>query len=103
MRPASVKADPNRDPLGPFLHYLMAECGVSANTLAAYRSDIARFVRWRKEHAPGSLASICIATLSGYVDYLGQSKLSPVSICRHLASLSTYFRYLIFEARLTEN
>ena len=45
--PASAP-DPDRDPIGPFLHYLMAECGVSPNTLAAYRSDIVRFVRWRK-------------------------------------------------------
>ena len=41
-----------RDPIGPFLHYLMAECGVSPHTLAAYRSDLMRFVRWRKSKPP---------------------------------------------------
>src|SRR5947209_6341203 len=91
------------DPIGPFLHYLMAECGVSPNTLAAYRSDIVRFARWRKEHAPGALKSIGIPTLSGYVDYLNGCGLAPSSIGRHLASLSTFFRYLIFEGRLSEN
>jgi integrase/recombinase XerD len=103
MRSAKLTPDPGRDPLGPFLHYLMAECGVSANTLAAYRSDIARFVRWRQAHAPGPLASMGIATLTGYVDYLGQCGLAPGSVCRHLASLSTFFRFLIFDGRLTEN
>ncbi len=38
--------------IGGFLHYLMAECGVSPNTLAAYRSDLIRFQRWRKQFAP---------------------------------------------------
>lgn len=95
--------DPDRDPLGPFLHYLMSECGVSPHTLAAYRGDTARFIRWRKEHAPGPLAAVDIATLSGYVDHLGRSGLAPTSIGRHLASLSTFFRFLIFDGKLSEN
>jgi integrase/recombinase XerD len=99
----SVRPDPDRDPLGPFLHYLMAECGVSPNTLAAYRADTARFVRWRKEHAPGPLAKVDIATLAGYVDHLAHSGLAPTSIGRHLASLSTFFRFLIVEGKLSEN
>lgn len=91
------------DPVGPFLHYLMAECGVSPNTLAAYRADIMRFVSWRKRHAPGPLERLDIPTLAGYVDFLNGRGLAPSSIGRHLASLSTYYRYLIFEGKLTEN
>src|SRR3954464_10087021 len=92
-----------REPIGPFLHYLMAECGVSPNTLAADRADIMRFQRWRKAHAPGPLAKIEIAALAGYVDYLRSCNLAAGTIGRHLASLSTFFRYLIYEGRLTEN
>ncbi len=92
-----------RDPLGPFLHYLMAECGVSPNTLAAYRADIAKFIRWRKQHAPGPLEKIDVPRLAGYVDYLGRLGLAPTSIGRHLASLSTFFRFLIFDGTLDEN
>jgi integrase/recombinase XerD len=91
------------DPVGPFLHYLMAECGVSPHTLAAYRSDLMRFVRWRKAVAPGPLANLDIATLGGYVASLQESGLAPSSICRHLASLSTFFRFLVFEGRLADN
>ena len=97
------RPDPNRDPLGPFLHYLMSECGVSPNTLAAYRSDTARFIRWRKAHAPGPLAGVDIATLAGYVDHLTRTGLAPSSVGRHLASLSTFFRFLIFDGKLSEN
>lgn len=89
--------------IGPFLHYLMAECGVSPNTLAAYRGDIVRFQRWRKANAPGPLTRIRVQVLAGYVDYLNECGLAPVSVGRHLASLSTFFRYLIFDGKMSEN
>jgi integrase/recombinase XerD len=81
----------------------MAECGVSPHTLAAYRSDLMRFVRWRKANAPGPLASLDVSKLRGYVEALNQTGLAPSSVCRHLASLSTFFRFLVFENRLTDN
>lgn len=93
----------NRDPIGPFLHYLMAECGVSSNTLAAYRCDLVKFIRWRKDFAPGPMASLDIPKLSGYVDYLVGLGLAPSSVGRHLASLSTFFSYLVFDGQLSEN
>ncbi len=102
-RPDAARPDRDRDPIGPFLHYLMAECGVSPNTLAAYRSDIMKFSRWRSAHAPGPLAEVDIRTLAGFVGYLNDRGLAPSSIGRHLASLSTFFRFLIFEGKLSEN
>ncbi len=111
MRPASDRPLPiprsrlagDRDPIGPFLHYLMAECGVSSHTLAAYRSDLMLFMRWRKQETAGPLADMDASTLSGYVEWLNRLGLAPSSVCRHLASLSTYFRYLVFEGRLSDN
>jgi integrase/recombinase XerD len=103
MPETPTRSGPERIPIGPFLHYLMAECGVSPHTLAAYRSDLMRFVRWQKSHAPGPLAGLDAAILSGYVESLSLSGLAPSSVCRHLASLSTFFRFLIFEGRLPDN
>lgn len=103
MRTPSYRPDPDRDPVGPFLHYLMSECGVSPHTLAAYRSDLMRFLRWRKAHAPGPLSRVTIGILSGYVDELVQDGLAPSSIGRHLASLSTFYRFLVFEGKLSDN
>lgn len=91
------------DSIGSFLYYLMAECNVSANTLAAYRNDVARFTRWRKRVAPGPINNLDVRELSGYVSFLHDSGLAPSSIARHIASLSTYFRYLIFEGLADEN
>ncbi len=99
----SIRPDPASDPIGPFLHYLMAECGLSSHTLAAYRSDIARFSRWRKKFAPGPLAQLQIGALTGYVDHLVQAGLAPSSVGRHLAALSTFYRYLIYDGKLSDN
>ena len=101
--PSTVRPDPQGDPIGPFLHYLMAECGLSPNTLAAYRSDIARFSRWRKKFAPGPLADLKIGDLTGFVDHLVGSGLASSSIGRNLAALSTFYRYLIYDGKLSEN
>ncbi len=98
-----VRPDAHADPIGPFLHYLMAECGLAANTLAAYRSDVARFSRWRKKAAPGPLAHLKIGDLTGYVDHLVQAGLAPSSIGRNLAALSTFYRYLIYDGKLADN
>ncbi len=81
----------------------MAECGVSPNTLAAYRSDILRFSKWRKSSMSGPLADLTIDLLVAFIGTLNERGLSPASINRNIASLSTYFRYLVLEGNLTEN
>jgi integrase/recombinase XerD len=101
--PVAARPDLQSDALGPFLHYLMAECGVSENTLAAYRADVARFIRWRSTHAPGPLQDLTIANLSGYLEHLADLNLAPSTVARHLASLSTFFRFQILEGRLKDN
>jgi len=103
MQKALNEPGRKRDPVGPFLHYLMAECGVSPHTLAAYRSDLMRFIRWRKSRPPVELANLDANALGDYVDTLHRADLSPSSICRHMASLSTFFRFLVFEGRVREN
>jgi integrase/recombinase XerD len=81
----------------------MAECAVSPHTLAAYRSDLMRFIRWRKSRPPIDLAKLDALTLGDYVVSLHCASLSPSSICRHLASLSTFFRFLVLEGRVSDN
>lgn len=103
---AQPKFTPGSSPqfqLGAFLHYLMSECGLSENTLAAYRGDMIRFFRWKKASFPGPLNTLGIKDLTRYVQWLSQQNLAPKSVARHLASLSSFFRFEIYEGRSTEN
>jgi integrase/recombinase XerD len=99
---APRKLEPSPDSLGSFLHFLLAECRLSPNTLAAYRADTARFLRWCRERSLG-LDQMTADNLRAYVQALSSEGRAPSSIARHLASLSTYCRYLIIEGRLDEN
>ena len=41
--------------------------------------------------------------MADYVDTMHRAELSPSTICRRLASLSTFFRFLVLEGRVSEN
>ena len=97
-RPARLDAH-----LEPFLHYLEAECGMSPNTLLAYRADITRFSAWFSENGPGRLADVALSTFTGYLDHLHEARLKATTIARHLVTLKTFFRYLVLEAIITES
>ena len=103
---ANIRAgEPARldESIAGFLHYLTAECNVSDHTIAAYRGDLVHFCRWRDLAGLAGEATISVERLGQYVDYLVSLALAPSSIARHVASLSTYFRYLILDGRMKDN
>jgi len=83
-----------------FIHYLRSECQLADNTVSAYQRDINRFRQWLGQRAIGGLT---IRDLSDYVGYLGDQRLAPASIARHIVALRMFFRYLQLEGLLTEN
>lgn len=87
----------------PFLRYLDAECGMSANTITAYRADMQQFATWFAEHGPASLKQVDLQTLSRYLDHLHKRNLKATSIARHLVTIKTFFRYLVLESVITES
>ena len=52
--------------LDPFVRYLQAECGMSANTIKAYGSDLAQFFEWYGKHGPSSLRAVDLKLLTAY-------------------------------------
>ncbi len=101
-----VKADSTvfvADPSGhlqPFLHYLEAECGMTSNTIRAYRSDLRQFFEWYRGHGPAALNQLELSHLSNYLQVLHDRKLAASTIARHLVSIKMLFRYLVLEGVL---
>jgi len=89
--------------VGAFLHFLMGECGLSENTLAAYRVDVMRFMRWMSATNRSEPDKLRMTDLADYVAWLHGQNLSPKSIARNLAALSSFFRFEISEGRAHEN
>jgi integrase/recombinase XerD len=86
--------------LKAFLHFCRTEKGLSANTLQAYRRDLARFCLFLKDL---SLSDCTLETLRRYVDKLKTERLSNRSIARHITSLRSFFAFLVEEGEVNTN
>jgi integrase/recombinase XerD len=80
--------------LPDYLAVLLVERGLSANSVAAYRSDLAAFGAWLAER--GTEAGDCDrAGLRRYLSALRGRGLSARSAARALAALRGFYRYLL--------
>ena len=86
--------------LDAFRAYVEGECGLAANTVAAYVRDLGRFLRWCRGRPA---ASLDVRALADYVGALAQSGLAPSSIARHIVSLRVYYRFLQLEGVVQDN
>lgn len=76
-----------------FLNYCRIEKGLSANSIEAYTTDLAKFTTFSKSIAgvPG------VEDLRSYLDHLYKVGLSSRSIARHLTTLRCFYGYLLRE------
>lgn len=81
-----------------FIDYVTVERGLSRNTIAAYDSDISKYLLYMMEHPSVDEPNDVVA--EDVVDYLLHLKdkgLSSRSITRHLSSIRLFHRYLLSE------
>jgi integrase/recombinase XerD len=83
-----------------FLHYCRTEKGLAANSLEAYRRDLAQLAGWL---ARTPLKSVTLNTLRAYLDYLRENRLSNRSIARQVAAIRSFFGFLIEEGDVPSN
>jgi integrase/recombinase XerD len=103
-KPASKQTQPAgntaRRWIDSFLDYSRSECHLAANTVAAYRRDLAKFAAWvGARPIPG----LTIRELGDYAAWLAARKLAAASVARHLVALKVFFRYLQLEGVLKDN
>jgi len=89
--------------LDPFLNYLRAECGMSANTLAAYGTDLRQFLEWLNGRGIRSAASVDLKVLSAWLEHLRGRNLAVTTIARRLVSLKMFFRFLVLDGVLPKS
>lgn len=84
-----------------YLNYLRVERGLSANTIAAYRRDVAEFLGfagkngWRLEAVGSTELGLYLQHLYGY--------LSARSVMRKTAGLRSFYRYLLLDGYVRED
>ncbi len=83
-----------------FANYLRTECHMAANTVEAYRRDLARFFQWLGSRR---MQSLSVSELAGYPAWLAEQSLAPKSVTRHVASLKVFYKYLQLEGAIVDN
>ena len=79
-----------------FLDMLAAERGAAANTLAAYRNDLADF-RSHLAATGKALAAVHADDIRGYLRVLAERRMSAASAARRLSAIRQLFRFLYVE------
>lgn len=82
-----------------FLNYARVEKGLAANSIAAYRRDLAEFEGFL-HRARKDLKKVTREEIRSFLASLYQRGLSARSVARHLVSLRNVFRFLLREGNL---
>ena len=91
------------DWLDQFLEYIESERNFSEHTLRAYSADIVEFVRLNDKSGPLHPADVDHLLLRSYLARLRGSGRSRSTIARKLASIRTFFRFLVREEVIESN
>ncbi|MEK6324028.1 MAG: site-specific tyrosine recombinase XerD [Acidobacteriota bacterium] len=82
-----------------FLSYLRVERGLSANTLTAYRNDLAKLSRFAKSSGK-DLLSLQADDLATFMRSLHNQGLHPKSVARTLVPVRGFYKFLIQDGHL---
>ncbi|MGE5266526.1 MAG: site-specific tyrosine recombinase XerD [Deltaproteobacteria bacterium] len=85
-----------------YLDTLASERGASQNTLDAYRRDLHDFAGYLQSHNAG-VRSARREHVSGYLEKLGQTGLSPASRARRLSALRQLYKHLEADGVIGDN
>ncbi|MGA1838068.1 site-specific tyrosine recombinase XerD [Herbiconiux sp. 11R-BC] len=84
-----------------FLRHITIERGLSANTVAAYRRDLARYTAWLDGARVTELAAVQESDISAFAQAArssdGEAELKASSVARILSSVRSFHRYLAEE------
>jgi integrase/recombinase XerC len=86
-----------------FLQYLAAERGASPHTIRSYRADLHDCVGFLERRGLGTLVDADARVVRGYLADLHDRGLARTSIARRLATLRSFFRFLIRRGRVRVN
>jgi integrase/recombinase XerD len=89
-----------------FLRYLQDEQGYSENTIAAYRNDLRQFVTFIDQAAADSTSSwgdVDRQLIERYGGFLDERNYAPSTVARKIASVKSFFSYLLDSGLLKEN
>lgn len=92
-----------RELLEEFLNYLSVERGLSKNTIASYKTDLASFLNYFESKGFNSIEKIKRDNITGYLLCLKDKGLSGNSISRALVAIKMLYKFLTQEHLVKDN
>jgi len=90
----------NKEEIKKFLNYLLTEKALSLNTVKSYENDIKSFLKFLYERNISFL--VCKKNdVTNYLLTMKEKGYSSASIARILSTLKQFFRFLIFENKIS--
>jgi len=84
-----------------FLGQLALERGASANTLSAYRHDLAGYAAFLAERGVTRPDAVAREDVTAWVEVLQRSGLAPATVERRVAAAKSFHRFLVAESLAT--
>lgn len=86
-----------------FIGYLVSECGLADNSIAAYRRDVREFIDMLIDRDVRRADDVTHHVVQSHLVQLAHRKLALSSIGRHLASVRMFLRYLFITGAMSED
>lgn len=86
-----------------FLDYLRIECGLAANSLLAYQTDLRDLLRFLKAAAITDIRQVKLSHIQAWLKGLAERDFAVSSIARKLAAARMFWKYLFANGRTGEN
>lgn len=86
-----------------FLKYLSIEKKYSNKTIENYSIDLEQFTNYLKSININSIKDVSYEILRKYLEYLYNNKYSNKTICRHISSIKSYYKFLVNKEYLKDN
>ena len=93
---------PERDLSKEYLGYIQVEKGLSANTIASYRRDLARLETWAQQRNR-QLPELTRKDLREWIARLSRDGLAPSSISRAVSAARGFFRFLMLDGHIKQH
>jgi integrase/recombinase XerD len=86
-----------------FMNYLSVERGLASNTLLAYRRDLNKYTDYLSQKGIEASAKVAREHVSSFLFDLKKQNMSATSICRNLAAVKMFHRFLVRENLSSED
>lgn len=97
-----MKKSANNNPIERFRQYLLLEKSLSANSIDAYLTDVAKLTDYLQQENI-SLENTDIDTLHNFVAALNDIAICPRSVARIVSGIKQFFSFLVIDGFLQQN